>query len=378
MFLSNTFIVSPVFTTRDANLIDMLKTQHAMAKHTLEKEEPFFRAEGLVNEVMAGLLVDSRYPDITFVTPASWVFHTLNFSTVCRFSIVCTNTLRAFSSSFIRELVLLYGRCLQMSSCFQDDHDCAMLLERLDNGFRQAVAFEDPKRLLMKAYSTDIYYLDQESTIGYFEYFREEFDKVTLHNLICEDSEEQCVLRTHQEGYYFNGLPPFVENKSSEKIVRQLRERAFRQEFLRFISLLSAPVYTTHDIGQYHKLNKFITRELEIADKIRVELQQFSDQGKYRLPFITTKEYAKSVLQKIIVTEKSEPITAASSSSSFPSPPPEKKKEEEEEEKKEGEGVEEVAEEKKKEEERDNTEEKKEGKKITSLPPEEVGGCSIM
>jgi hypothetical protein len=374
MFVSNSFVVSPVFTTRDANLIDMLRSQHAMAERSREQAEPFFKEEGLVNEVMAGLLVDPAFPEIAFVTPASWIFHTLNFSTVCSFSIVCTSTLRAFSSSFVREILLLYARCLQLSACFQDDHDCSMLLERLDNGFRQAVAFEDPKRLLLKGYSTDVHHLDHSKTIGYFEHFRAEFDKVTLHNLICEDSEALCTLATHQEGFYFNGLPRFVENKSSDKIVRQLRERAFRQEFLRFISILGAPVYTTHDVAQYHKMTKFIVGELEIANGLRDRLQKLSDKGSYRLPFITSKEYAKSILQNIIVaTTNSQQQQQQASSSSTSAPIKEETVVEKEEEQNDAH--------KDKDEEIEEKERRDEKQPESSPPvsPEETrGGCSIM
>lgn len=314
MFSNGTHIMSPVFTTRDANLVDFIKAQHASA----EQRTPVFQNEGLVKEVMAGLYIDPRRSDITFVTPASWVFHTLNFSAVCKFSIVCTNTMKAFSSTLVRELVLLYARFLQLSACFQDDHDCSMLLERLDNGYRQAVAFEEPQNLIIEGYSTDRYHLDYSRTIGFFEHFREDFDSVTLHSLIRDDIEATCALRTHQEGYYFNSIPQFAEKKSPEKIIRRLRDHVIRQEFLRFFSLLNVPVSTTHDIDTHHRLLEFINIELEKASALRKKLQMLSDTSEYQIPVINTKEYAKRFLCGIVkaAADPNTTTTVAASSSS--------------------------------------------------------------
>lgn len=324
-FAGYSAILSPVLTTRDTNLLNFLKNQNIWARESQAGKSSFFDGNAIVKDSMSGLYIDPRMEEITFVTPESWIFHTVSYSAVCKFSVVCTASLKVFGTEFVRELVLLYSRFLHLSAGFQEDHDCMMLLEYMDNGFRQAVTCEG-KSVVMQGFASDSYYLDKSKTVDFYSHFAEEFKKITLHALVDEDSEELCVLRTHQEGFYFNSLPSF-ESGTPDRGIKKFRELVCRQEFLRLFSLFNAPVCTTHDIGLFHRLKKFIDEELGVAQQLRTRIKTHSDDKTYLIPFCASRKFVLRRDGKIsdpVRTSIESSDAAVAASSTLPSEPTDK------------------------------------------------------
>ena len=289
------FLVSTVASSYDTNIVLFLNSQRAEAEKN--KAKSLFDDTQTIEDVMSGLRVDPRYPDITFVTPSSWIFHAVEFSAYSKLAVICTTTMRVFSSSFVKELVLLYVRCIYLSPCFQEDRELAILISKLDVSFMQAASYAD-HQYHINGYTNDLSHLDDSRCISFFDHFWESYFKsITFRSLICENVESACPLRTHQGGFYLNAA---LLEKNSSQLVKAIKNHVWRQEYFRFSTLLSAPLVVGHEISAYHRLAEFVSQEIKTAEECRTRLLVASNANTYRLPFLTTKEYAKNVLQNLM------------------------------------------------------------------------------